>query len=322
MSLDMEAKARYINPFTDFGFKKLFGTEANKELLMNFLQVLLQKEGKIIEMSYIDYKNSEQLGISVTDRKAIFDIYCVTDRGERFIVEMQKAKQDFFKDRSVFYSTFPIREQAMRGEWNFELNAVYTVGILDFVFNEDRDDRDKYVYHIQLSDTETHEVFYDKLTFVYLEMPKFTKTEDQLDNMFDKWMFVLKNLAKLQDRPEALQERIFTKLFRIAEIEKLNKVERVAYEESLKSYWDFINVINSAVGKIAREKDAIIKEKEDAIKEKEDTIKEKEDTIKEKDEIIVRTVEKLIAMGFSSSQIADTTGMDIKRIEEIRKRNE
>jgi predicted transposase/invertase (TIGR01784 family) len=94
-------KDKYINPFTDFGFKKLFGTELNKDLLMDFLNELLKQESvEIVDLSYL---NPEQLGRSKDDRKAIFDIYCETKSGEKIIVELQKAKQNFFKDRSVYY---------------------------------------------------------------------------------------------------------------------------------------------------------------------------------------------------------------------------
>jgi predicted transposase/invertase (TIGR01784 family) len=277
--------ATYINPFTDFGFKKLFGSEANKDLLIHFLQNLLQgHEGKITSLSYL---KNDQLPYSKSERAAVYDIYCETERGEKIIVELQKAKQDFFKDRSVFYSTFPIRKQAKRGTWDFHLKAVYTIGILDFVFEEDKKDRDKFLYHVQLSDTETHKVFYDKLTFIYLEMPKFRKQEEELETPFDKWMYVLKNLAKLQNRPPALQERIFKKLFQIAEIEALNPEEREAYDESLKRYWDLQNVIDSAARRAkedtAKEKDKIIRQKEEVIKEKEELLKAKE---AEKEELL------------------------------------
>ncbi len=127
-------KERYINPYTDFGFKKLFGTELNKDLLISFLNALF--EGKQV-VSDIRYLNSEQLGINAQSRRAIFDVYCETVDGEKFIVEMQNVYQPFYKDRSVFYSTFPIREQANMGNWNFELKSVYTIGILNFVFPED-----------------------------------------------------------------------------------------------------------------------------------------------------------------------------------------
>ena len=233
---------KYLNPFTDFGFKKLFGSEPNKDLLINFLNQLLPKHHQIKELSYT---NNERLGATADDRRAIFDLFCVSKSGERFIVEMQKAKQNYFKERSVFYATFPIHEQAERGEeWNFKLNAVYLIGILDFVFAEDQDDQE--VRHtVQLKD-QANRVFYDKLTLIYLEMPKFTKTEAELKTPFDKWLYVLKHLPQLQKRPVKLQERVFAKLFKAAEIGNFTRDERKQYEESVKVYRDLKNVIETA----------------------------------------------------------------------------
>ncbi|MCT4664682.1 MAG: Rpn family recombination-promoting nuclease/putative transposase, partial [Flavobacteriales bacterium] len=142
---------KFINPFTDFGFKRLFGEEPNKDLLLDFLNELLKEnEGRIVELNYM---KTEHLDSTQIDRKAIFDIYCENEKGEKFIVELQKAKQKFFKDRSVFYSTFPIREQAPKSEWDFELKSVYTIGILDFVFDNDGDteeEKEKYLHEVQL----------------------------------------------------------------------------------------------------------------------------------------------------------------------------
>jgi len=235
-----EFKEKYINPFTDYGFKRLFGEEPNKDLLLDFLNELLKdQEGRITELSYLP---NEKLPISVGDRRAIFDIYCTNEKGEQFIVEMQKAEQKFFKDRTIFYSTFPIQEQARNQDrfWNFELKAVYTIGILDFVFEES--DPDKYRHDVKLTEQETKKVFYDKLNYIYLEMPKFEKTEKELETRFDKWMFVLKNLPKLDRIPVKLKEKIFLKLFEIAEIAKLKPAEYKQYEASVNAYRDIFNI--------------------------------------------------------------------------------
>ena len=236
-------KERYINPYTDFGFKKLFGTEMNKDLLISFLNALFNGHEVVRDVTFL---NGEHFGESYRDRKAIFDVYCENEKGEKFIVEMQKAEQDYFKDRSVYYATFPIREQAPRGEWDFQLKAVYTVGILNFVFPGDEYSPECYHHEVKLMDTEDKHVFYDKLTFVYLEMPKFNKTEDELVTMFDKWLFVLRNLSRLMERPAALQERIFTKLFEQAEIARFTPQDAREYEESVKIYRDLTNVVNTA----------------------------------------------------------------------------
>jgi len=235
---------KYINPFTDYGFKRLFGEEPNKDLLLDFLNVLLKDEqGEIKSLTYL---KGEQLGANEMDRKAIFDLYCENEKGEKFIVELQKTKQNFFKDRTIYYSTFPIREQAKRADWNYELKAVYTIAILDFVFEEDKNETGKYRYDIKLADIETKKVFYDKLTFIYLEMPKFNKSIDELETRFDKWLYVLRNLNRLDKVPDKLREQIFEKLFETAEIAKFTPLEAQLYEDSLKYYRDLKNSLDTA----------------------------------------------------------------------------
>lgn len=235
---------KYINPFTDYGFKKLFGEEPNKDLLLDFLNVLLKEEqGEIKDLTYL---KSEHLGTGELDRKAIFDLYCENGKGEKFIVELQKTKQSFFKDRTVYYATFPIREQAKRADWNYELKAVYAVAILDFVFEEDKQDPKKFRYDVKLTDTGTNKIFYDKLTFIYLEMPKFNKTVEELETRFDKWLYVIKNLNRLDRVPDKLREKVFEKLFETAEIAKFTPDQIRSYEDSLKYYRDLKNSLDTA----------------------------------------------------------------------------
>lgn len=232
---------KYINPLTDFGFKKLFGTEPNKNLLIDFLNQILPDNKKI---ENLNYSSTDKLGQTELDRKAIFDLYCQGKNGERFIVEMQKAKQNYFKDRSVFYSTFPIQEQAKKGDWDYKLDPVYSIGILDFVFDDHK--TDKTLHHVVELKNQRGEVFFDKLKLIYLELPKFTKKEEELNSHYEKWLYVLRHLSELQDRPEKLQERVFKQLFEAAEIASYTKSEREAYEESLKHYRDIKNIVDTS----------------------------------------------------------------------------
>lgn len=231
---------KYVNPLTDFGFKKLFGTEPNKALIIDFLNQILPSAHQIEDLSY---SRNEQVGQTEIDRKAIFDLYCISTSGERFIVEVQKAKQNFFKDRSIFYASFPIQEQSQKGGWNYQLAPVYMVGILDFIFDDHKED-ENYLHLIELKNQDC-KVFYEKLKFIYIELPKFKKTENELESQFDKWLYVFKHLAVLQNRPQRLQERIFGRLFEAAEIARLNPVEIDAYQQSLKHYWDLNNVMDT-----------------------------------------------------------------------------
>ena len=287
---------RYMNIFTDFGFKKIFGEEANKDLLIDFLNELLKDKETIKDLTY---KKTEHLGSSDIDRKAIFDLYCENEKGEKFIVELQKSKQNFFKDRSVYYSTFPIVEQGCRGDWNFELKAVYMIAILDFRFDDQNKD-DTVVSNVQLMDAATQKVFYDKLTFMYLQMPNFNKTEDQLDTKFDCWLYVFRNLHKLSDRPKRLRDKIFEKFFRTAEIAQFKPQEREEYEESLKYYRDLKNTLDTAkeAGKIEGLLEGELKGE-----------------LKGKNEV----ARKLIEMGLDDGQIAGATGLSNAEITNLRK---
>jgi len=297
-------KERYVNPFTDFGFKKIFGEEPNKDLLIDFLNELLkEQEGKIVDLTYL---KSEHLGSNLADRKAIFDLYCQNERGEKFIVELQKTKQKFFKDRSIYYATFPIREQAVQSDWNFELKAVYLVGILDFIFDEDKSEPNKYRYDVKLTEQETQKVFYDKLTLIYLEMPKFKKNVDELSSRFEKWMYVLRNLNRLERVPERLRERIFEKLFEVSEIAMFTPDENRTYEDSLKVYRDLKNSIDTAVEKgiaIGLEKGL----KKGMKKGKIEGMRQKQ----------TEFVKNSIAAGISTEIISQITGLSAEEIEEI-----
>lgn len=233
---------KYVNPLTDYGFKRIFGEEPNKDILIQFLNDILPGGKKIEDLQYL---KNEQLGRSTIDRKAIFDLYCTSTEGEKFIVELQKAKQNYFKDRSIFYSSFPIQEQAKKGQdWNFKLDAVYTIGILDFIFDDHKDSTD--LYHVVELKNQRNEVFYDKLKYIYIELPKFVKTDEELETSMDKWLYVFRHLSRLENRPAPLKEKIFKKLFEVARISNFTKEERETYEESLKYFRDLNNVVDTA----------------------------------------------------------------------------
>ena len=236
---------RYISLLTDFGFKRIFGTKPNKDLLINFLNSLFEGFQVITNVKYL---NSEHVGDVYAERKAIFDVYCENERGEKFIVEMQNAYQKFFKDRSLFYSTFPIREQAPKGaDWNFELEHVYTIALLNFDLKEPAFDPNDITHDVGLLDKKTHNVFNDKLSFKYVEIAKFNKTANELTTLYDKWLYVLKNLSRLDKRPDSLREKIFKKLFEEAEIATFTPKELKEYEDSLKAYRDVKNSIDTAM---------------------------------------------------------------------------
>lgn len=294
----LQTGEKYINPLTDFGFKRIFGSEFNKELLISFLNALFAGERVITDVTF---KNNEHLGTNEQERRAIFDVYCTTDTGARVIVEMQNVYQEFYKDRSIYYSTFPIVEQARQGNWNYQLDDVYTVGILNFAFPEDRKSDNCVYREIKLMDVKSMEVFYDKLTYLYVELANFHRSLDECTSILDKWIYCLKNLSNLMSRPAELQERVFARLFKTAEISQLNSEDRRAYELSVNAYRDIKNGIDAA--KKEGRKEGRKEEREKYRMEKESSIR------------------KMLKDGISPKQIASWLAVPVEEVIEMGKEN-
>ena len=237
-------EGRYISLLTDFGFKRIFGSDINKDLLIDFLNSLFNGEQVVKEVTFL---NSEHIGDVYAERKAIFDVYCENEHGEKFIVEMQNAYQTYFKDRSLYYATFPIREQAPKGDnWNFKLQHVYVVALLNYDMNEEAFSHESINHDVGLLDKQTHKVFNNKLTFKYVEIARFNKDINELETNFDKWLYVLRNLSRLDNQPTYLRNQVFNRLFSQAEIARFDKKELKAYEDSLKAYRDIKNSLDTA----------------------------------------------------------------------------
>ena len=303
---------RYISLLTDFGFKRIFGTAPNKELLICFLNSLFDGKQVIKDVKYL---NSEHIGDYHAERKAIFDVYCEGENGEKFIVEMQNAYQEFFKDRSLFYSTFHIREQAIKGsDWDFKLNHVYTVALLNFDMKDAAFNEQAICHTVKLCDIDTHKVFYEKLDFIYVEIAKFDKTEDELASLYDKWLYVLKNLSKLDNRPKALRDKVFDRLFEEAEIAKFTPQELREYEDSRKAYRDLKNSLDTAM------KEGIEKGMKEGIEKgmKEGIEKGMKEGMKQGSISTQYAIAKnLKAMGIGHQEIQKATGLSIAEIEHL-----
>ena len=241
-------KARYINPLIDWGFKRLFGSEVNKDILIEFLKVIFPE----YEIEDITYIPAEQLGLMEEDRKAVFDVICRAKDGKDFLVEMQHATQEHFFERALYYTSFPIMKQGRKAhtdevtgvkkEWNYELDGVYFLGILNFKYEDD----DLIEHRYWLREATTGKTMTDKLKFVFIEVAKFDKKEDELDSDLDKWLYILKNLSMLLERPAALRNKIFKRIFDVAEIAGLNNIDRINYIKAMTTARDTFNQIEYA----------------------------------------------------------------------------
>ena len=229
--------AKYINPFTDVGFKRIFGQELSKPLLLDFLNSLFEGEKHIVNLTFLD---KEQPALFVEDRSLIYDIYCETDEGEKIIVEMQNNSQPFFKNRSIYYVSESIARQGERGSsWNYDIDSVYLVAFLNF---SPLDFKKQFRTDVVLAEKDTKEQFSDKLRMIYLQLPLFKKEAEECENQVERWIYLLKNMETLNRLPWAAQSAVFQKLESIADVGGMTRAERLQYDEALKKYRDTISV--------------------------------------------------------------------------------
>ena len=233
-----EALPRYIDPLNDWGFKRLFGTEMNKEFLVAFLTEIFPDK-RIMDITYLP---TEQLGMAAGDRNARFDVMCRDESGEKFIVQVQLAYQKHFRERALYYSGMALHSQGMKGKrWNYNIKGVYFVGLQNFSFGLERDG--ELIRRYSVREDESGELMTDKLRFVFIEIGRFDKTPEDLKTNIDKWFYVLKNLHNLLERPAALVDRIFRRFFEAAEVISLTKDEKKQYVSNMINERDTYNQI-------------------------------------------------------------------------------
>jgi predicted transposase/invertase (TIGR01784 family) len=224
--------SRYIDFKLDFSFRHFFTKEHHLDLLRDFLNSVF--EGRKI-INEVKLGKTDRKGDQKNNRRTVFDVYCTGDNGDNFVVEMQKGSQINFKDRILFYTANLIQEQgrSVDTNWDYELTEVYFVAVMDFIFEETR--AEHYVHDVRLVEMRTQLQFYDKLGYIYIELPKFNKTADQLQTRGDKWLYCLKNMKTLAEIPLSLSSNpIFKKLFKVAEVSNLTPADMSDYQRELK----------------------------------------------------------------------------------------
>jgi len=237
---------KFVNPFTDTGFKILFGQELSKPLLIDFLNSLLSGKEKIVDLKFLD---KEKPRLYKNDRGLIYDIYCETDTGKKIIVEMQNRSQEFFLERSIFYVSQAVSRQGEKGEWDYNFDSVYLVAFMNFKL----DCLKEFRTDASLKNDKTNEVISDKIKFIYLQLPYFTKEEDECKTYFDKWIYIFKNMEILERIPWAAKNSVFSRLGEIAEIANMTETQRRKYDKDLKILRDNYNILEFAKKEARRE---------------------------------------------------------------------
>ena len=285
--------AKFINPFTDIGFKRIFGQEFSKPLLLNFLNNLLVGEKEIVDITFLD---KEQPAIYEEDRSLIYDVYCKTTDGDHIIVEMQNKEQPFFKKRSIYYVSEAISRQGERGaQWKYAIKAVYFVAFLNFKLD---DIGMKFRTDACLMNMESRDVFSTDIRMIYLQLPYFNKTADECNNDFERWIYVLKNMEALNRMPFAAKDSVFAKIAEIADISALSKEERMKYDEGIRKFRDTICVMDYNLEKGRAEG-------------------KKEGRQEGRKEGIYEAARNLLAMGLPKTSIMQATGLSKDEIDNL-----
>jgi predicted transposase/invertase (TIGR01784 family) len=308
--MKQQATPVFIDPTTDFGFKRIFGTEANKDLLISFLNELFRGR-KLIED--LCYNKNEHVGDTEEVGTVIFDLTCTASDGEQFIIEVQRTPQTNLKKRMLYYGSKLIADQAPKGNrrgWGYTISEVYVIVLLDGFPMPDGNSSTDYLHDICLCNRDSGEVFYEHLGFIYVELINFTKGEQELAVDLDRWLHVLKNMSKMDKLPTYLRKPVFEKLFAIAAYSKLNKEERDMYDASLKNKWDAESIRQTAIleQKKARER-GLEEGREEGMKE---GLKKGEH---QKAIAIARDMKK---DGIALDQIAKFTKLTVEEIEDLK----
>ena len=286
----------FIHPLTDWGFKRIFG---DKELLMDFLNSLLEGERVITDLSYL---NTERLAEESDGRKTVYDLYCETDTGEYIIVEMQNKRQSFFKDRALLYMAKSVVDQAKKGNgWDFELTAVYGVYFVNFILDKN-ESAEYFCKDISLTDKYTGKVFNNKFRQIYIELPRFMKSEADCDSFLEYWIYNLVNMNKLKEISFKDRKAIFGRLEQLASQANLTEEERWRLEEDWKNYNDFFNTLDFA--KEEGRAEGLEKGRSEGLE-------------KGRSEEKSQIAKNLKAMGLSLEAIRQATGLSTEEIEKL-----
>ena len=256
-------RARYANIMYDAAFKIVFGSAANKQLLIDLLEALIP--GK--KIGDLTFQDKEIPGFFAGDKKTVFDLHCTTAQGETFIVEMQLHGQKYFTDRVLFYATYPLREQVVRpleeerirqmrasGDeaWDrvipkkkdYRLSPVYMVSILDFELEHENpaELREGLVSAYSLrSDEASGEPMTDALHFIFLELPRLQVDREHPEacrTMLERIAFAFRHISFLRERPESFAGEFFEHLFHAAELARMSSKQRTKYDHEMTTQID------------------------------------------------------------------------------------
>ncbi|MBQ7489019.1 MAG: Rpn family recombination-promoting nuclease/putative transposase [Bacteroidales bacterium] len=304
-------KPQNINLLTDFGFKRFFGTEQYKKNLIHFLNTFLgQYIGPVKDIRYLP---TEQLGLRESEKRLVFDVFCERNEDEKIIVEMQKADQEFLKNRIVAYSSRIISSALESGDLEYRYPKVISIVLADFKILELKNS-DKFIQHVMLKD-DGNNIFLDKMSFLLIDLSKFAGQKEfvQYADDKEKWCYTIKNMWQMRETDIPKRYGIFHELFEECNISKLNAMEKQDYEKSVLEYEDVKDAMKYH-RKLGMD-EGFEKGMEKGMKKgmEKGLEKGREEGIK----ALLKTAANLLKMGMAPADIAKATGLTEEQLAEI-----
>jgi len=302
--------AGFLDPKNDFAFKQIFGTEKHKDILIHFLNdvLKLKEEYLIREVQFLSTVQDPEVAAK---KQSIVDVLCVDEEGRQFVIEMQVARTTGFKERAFYYASKAYVSQMVKGGTYEHLKEVIFIAIIDYELFPNKKD-----YHSShaLCDQKTHEQDLKGIRFEFLELPRFAKRLADISTMIEKWCYFFKyapqttaveleklvgNDAVIQEAYQALDSAYWT-------VDELR-----LYEQEMKSENDELSMLRYA------EQLGVEKGMKKGMKK--GMQKGLEKGLEEGITVATRSIARnLLAAGFSSSVVAESTGLSVTAVEELK----
>lgn len=317
--------AKFINPFTDTGFKIIFGREnVSNEILRQFLNALFENDPEFAHIEEVEYRPTERTRDWTDGKTIVYDIFCETSTGHKFIVEMQKNPQEFFLSRAVYYVSRAIADQGYKGRkksltqegddsgyWDYEVVPV--VGVFFSTFFINGIDR-KLVTHARLLDTDNHKPLGDYMRYIFIQVPAFDKTKTECETRFDQWMYNLTHMSTMETMQFTSHQDIFDRLANVSNYAMLSDAERHQYDYDLKKARDY-HAEMSYARKTARIEGFAEGQAEGRAKGRAEG--RAEGILEGRNQERLEIAKNLLKLGLSETEVSESTGLSVETLKNL-----
>ena len=295
-----EVVGRYVDLLTNSGFKAVFGDRANKDVVMSVINALLPSHRQVTD---IEYAPTEYQGRLIKNKEFRYDFMCKGADGVAFIVEVQCYPEAYWFQRCVSYASRAYDRQNRKGE-EYDVPPVYLIGLMGVEMKHSSMEtwKNRYVAEYVFMEKLSHELQDDTIIIIFAELARFNKQLEECDNDLERMLYVLKNVGKLNKKPEALRHEIFTRIFSACEIARFSEEKRIEYDQDMYDERRHMGEINTA-RRLGRD-EGLAEGRAEGVAEG-------------REEAKMEVAKKMLAAGMSVEQICELTGISAEVVRKL-----